>query len=131
MNIIHKLCTNIKYMCFFLVGGDLKEERLRLERSKYASEGTIRGKEKDEILGTKLTMRLLWDAGQFSQVDSPWFMKMAIETKCNFYVVKFEFWTSFIPSKENKICSELRKYRTKAPITEFIFNDNLGTLMMM
>lgn len=39
--------------------GDLKEERLRLERSKYASEGTIRGKEKDEILGTKLTMRLL------------------------------------------------------------------------
>ena len=59
VNIIHKLCTNMKYLCFFVVGGDLKEERLRLERIKYASEGTIRGKEKDEILGTKLTMRLL------------------------------------------------------------------------
>ena len=35
-----------------------KDNRSALESSTYASEGTIRGKEKDESLSTKLTARL-------------------------------------------------------------------------
>ena len=60
MSIIRMLCTK-KYLCFFVEGGDLKRRKTadwRLKRSMYGPEGKIRGKEKDERLGTKLTARL-------------------------------------------------------------------------
>lgn len=44
--------------------------------------------------------------------------------KMQFLFHLFRILNLFPTIKGNKICSELRKYRTEASITEFILNDN-------